>query len=349
MERPTDAFRTISEVAEDLDLPQHVLRFWETRFSQIKPMKRGGGRRYYRPDDVELLRAIRHLLYGEGYTIRGVQRILKEQGAKAVVALVREGAVRPPVVPAQPAARVEPVLSADDEVFAEEDWSQKLADARRTGADVFVMGDDWAGKFDFMAEHCHVVYLARTPEAVPAQQHRRTVLTGRWLGEHTVFLENRQMEGRPGFFVLTPLELAPGDAVLVQRGWVPRDPRDRTRVPAVPTPGEPAVQVAGVLMPPPARLYDFGDGGSGAVRQNLDLTAYAQEIGVALRPWSLQQQAEGAPDDGLARRWPAQTLDIHKHHGYAFQWFALAALLTGLYVWFQLLGPWRERRRAARG
>lgn len=191
--------------------------------------------------------------------------------------------------------------------------------------------------------------LARTPEAVPAQQHRRTVLTGRWLGERTVFLENRQMEGRPGFFVLTPLELAPGDAVLVQRGWVPRDPRDRTRVPAVPTPGEPAVQVAGVLMPPPARLYDFGDGGSGAVRQNLDLTAYAQEIGVALRPWSLQQQAEGAPDDGLARRWPAQTLDIHKHHGYAFQWFALAALLTGLYVWFQLLGPWRERRRAARG
>src|SRR6476469_6398054 len=89
MERSADAFRTISEVAEDLDLPQHVLRFWETRFSQIKPLKRGGGRRYYRPDDVELLRAIRHLLYGEGYTIRGVQRILKEQGVKAVMALVR--------------------------------------------------------------------------------------------------------------------------------------------------------------------------------------------------------------------------------------------------------------------
>ena len=89
MERSADAFRTISEVADDLDLPQHVLRFWETRFSQIKPLKRGGGRRYYRPEDVELLRAIRHLLYGEGYTIRGVQRILKEQGVKAVIALVR--------------------------------------------------------------------------------------------------------------------------------------------------------------------------------------------------------------------------------------------------------------------
>jgi DNA-binding transcriptional MerR regulator len=75
-----DAFRTISEVADELDLPQHVLRFWESRFHEIKPMKRGGGRRYYRPDDIDLLRGIRHLLYGEGYTIRGVQRILREQG-----------------------------------------------------------------------------------------------------------------------------------------------------------------------------------------------------------------------------------------------------------------------------
>ena len=75
MEKSPDAFRTISEVAADLDIPQHVLRFWETRFTQIKPMKRSGGRRYYRPDDVDLLRGIRRLLYGEGYTIRGVQRI----------------------------------------------------------------------------------------------------------------------------------------------------------------------------------------------------------------------------------------------------------------------------------
>jgi DNA-binding transcriptional MerR regulator len=87
MQKSSDAFRTISEVAEDLDLPQHVLRFWETRFNQIRPLKRGGGRRYYRPDDVELLRAIRHLLYGEGYTIKGVQKILKEQGARALIAL----------------------------------------------------------------------------------------------------------------------------------------------------------------------------------------------------------------------------------------------------------------------
>lgn len=84
MDKAPDAFRTISEVAEDLDVPQHVLRFWESRFSQIKPMKRSGGRRYYRPEDVNLLRGIRHLLYGQGYTIRGVQRILREQGIKSV-------------------------------------------------------------------------------------------------------------------------------------------------------------------------------------------------------------------------------------------------------------------------
>ena len=92
MDKSPDAFRTISEAAEDLDLPQHVLRFWETRFPQIKPLKRGGGRRYYRPDDVELLRVIKQLLYGEGYTIKGVQKLFKEQGARAVAAAKLSGA-----------------------------------------------------------------------------------------------------------------------------------------------------------------------------------------------------------------------------------------------------------------
>ena len=95
VDKAPDAFRTISEVAEDLDLPQHVLRFWETRFQQIKPMKRGGGRRYYRPDDVDLLRGIRHLLYGEGYTIRGVQRMLKDHGVKFVQSVWKADAPRP--------------------------------------------------------------------------------------------------------------------------------------------------------------------------------------------------------------------------------------------------------------
>ena len=87
MDKSPDAFRTISEVAEELDLPQHVLRFWETRFNQIKPMKRGGGRRYYRPQDVDLIKGIRHMLYDQGYTIRGVQKLLRENGNQFLVAI----------------------------------------------------------------------------------------------------------------------------------------------------------------------------------------------------------------------------------------------------------------------
>jgi DNA-binding transcriptional MerR regulator len=94
LNKAPEAFRTISEVAEGLDVPQHVLRFWETRFTQIRPMKRGGGRRYYRPNDVDLLNGIRQLLYGEGYTIRGVQRILRDHGVAHVTAIGR-GEIRP--------------------------------------------------------------------------------------------------------------------------------------------------------------------------------------------------------------------------------------------------------------
>ncbi len=96
MDKAPDAFRTISEVAEEISVPQHVLRFWESRFTQIKPLKRGGGRRYYRPDDVDLLRGVRHLLYGEGYTIRGVQRILREEGLSFVQDVWRAAAAAAP-------------------------------------------------------------------------------------------------------------------------------------------------------------------------------------------------------------------------------------------------------------
>ncbi len=92
MEKAPDAFRTISEVADEVNVPQHVLRFWESRFAQIRPLKRGGGRRYYRPEDIDLLRGVRHLLYGEGYTIRGVQRILREEGLAFVQSVWRTGA-----------------------------------------------------------------------------------------------------------------------------------------------------------------------------------------------------------------------------------------------------------------
>jgi len=108
VDKSPEAFRTISEVADDLDLPQHVLRFWETRFQQIKPLKRGGGRRYYRPDDVDLLRGIRHLLYGEGYTIRGAQRILKDHGIKFVQHVWKPGAAQPSRGVAPPVESPEP-------------------------------------------------------------------------------------------------------------------------------------------------------------------------------------------------------------------------------------------------
>ncbi|SNT16501.1 MerR HTH family regulatory protein [Tardiphaga sp. OK246] len=131
MDKAPDAFRTISEVADDLDIPQHVLRFWETRFTQIKPMKRSGGRRYYRPDDVDLLRGIRRLLYGEGYTIRGVQRILKENGIKSVQGLV-DGHAAPSFAPtsAVPAGapRVQakrPVVEEDHEEEEAEDEAER--------------------------------------------------------------------------------------------------------------------------------------------------------------------------------------------------------------------------------
>ena len=130
LDKAPDAFRTISEVADDLDIPQHVLRFWETRFSQIKPMKRSGGRRYYRPDDVDLLRGIRRLLYGEGYTIRGVQRILKEHGIKSVQGLIDGSPSTPSFAAGHEAAAHEhsehdadaaDIDAADDEDDIEED------------------------------------------------------------------------------------------------------------------------------------------------------------------------------------------------------------------------------------
>jgi DNA-binding transcriptional MerR regulator len=104
VDKAPDAFRTISEVAAELEVPQHVLRFWESRFHEIRPMKRGGGRRFYRPQDVDLLRGIRHLLYGEGYTIRGVQRILREQGQRFVQNVWQPGAPQPARMPAESAS-----------------------------------------------------------------------------------------------------------------------------------------------------------------------------------------------------------------------------------------------------
>lgn len=188
--------------------------------------------------------------------------------------------------------------------------------------------------------------LARDEQGTTDQLYRDIVVEGRWLTGHTVYLDNRPMDGRAGFYVLSPLQLADGSAVVVQRGWVPRDVHDRSAVPDVPTPAG-HVAVKARIAPPPTRLYDFGGADEGRIRQNLDLASYGREIGVTLRPLSLQQRPTlDAVGDGLKRDWPLPAVDVHKHHGYAFQWFALCALITGLYVWFQLVQPHRRRRRA---
>jgi len=124
VDKAPDAFRTISEVAAELAVPQHVLRFWESRFHEIRPMKRGGGRRFYRPQDVDLLRGIRHLLYGEGYTIRGVQRILKEQGQKFVQNVWQPGAPQP-----APASEKAPDGTQENGADWEEEGEERAADS----------------------------------------------------------------------------------------------------------------------------------------------------------------------------------------------------------------------------
>lgn len=187
--------------------------------------------------------------------------------------------------------------------------------------------------------------LATDEAAAAAQHHRAVVLQGRWITDATVWLDNRQMNGRPGFYVVTPLRLPDGSAVAVQRGWAPRDAADRTRVARPPTPdGE--VTVHGRIAPPPGRLYEFDAAASGPIRQNLDLATYSAEIRQPLRPLSIvQEDGPAPPADGLLRQWALPAADVHKHYGYAFQWFALSALVIGLYVWFQLVRP-RRRPRA---
>ncbi len=184
--------------------------------------------------------------------------------------------------------------------------------------------------------------LARTAEAAQPQMHRRVQLQGRWLAAQGIYLDNRQMNGHPGFFLVTPLLIGPDDAVLVQRGWLPRNSREREQLAAVDTPAG-TVRIEGRIAPGLARLYEFESAASGAIRQNLDIAAYARETGLALRPLVIVQ-LDGAAD-GLQRQWTPVAADVSKHHGYALQWFSLSALITGLYVWFQLIRPWRRRTR----
>lgn len=174
--------------------------------------------------------------------------------------------------------------------------------------------------------------------------HRPAQLRGVWQTAHTVFLDNRPMNGKSGFVVVTPLALeGSAQVVLVQRGWVQRDFTSRTHLPDVQTPPG-TVTVRGRIAPPPSKLYEFKGIESGRIRQNLEMSAFAAEISLPLLPVSLLQT--GASDEGLLRNWAAPNLGVEKHYGYAFQWFALCALVVALYVWFQLIHPLRLKNRA---
>ena len=181
--------------------------------------------------------------------------------------------------------------------------------------------------------------LARTPAAADAQHFRRVVLHGRWLADRTVYLDNRQMDGRVGFFIVTPLALASSGVVLVERGWAARDFVDRTVLPRFATPSG-DVTIEGAVAPSPSRLFEFADAGSGAIRQNLDIAAFARASGLDLLPLSiLQHDSAGAAPDGLLRHWPPPATDVQKHYGYAAQWFAMAVGIAFLYVWHRFIRP----------
>lgn len=183
--------------------------------------------------------------------------------------------------------------------------------------------------------------LAVSPPA--AAIHRPVVLQGRWLPGTQLFLDNRPMNGRTGFIVLSALRLEGSSAaVLVQRGWVPRDFQDRSRLPEVPPP-EGEVRVQGRLAPPPSRLFELGAGSDGPIRQNVDLSQLAGEWRVPLLGGvSVLQTDDDA--SGLIRDWPRFVGDQHKHLAYAAQWFAMSAIAAGLYLWFQILLPRLKRR-----
>ena len=175
--------------------------------------------------------------------------------------------------------------------------------------------------------------LAQLTDA-PAGMYRPVRVSGTWEASQMVYLDNRQMDGKVGFFVLTPLRLqASGQIVVVQRGWIARNFEVREQVPAVQTPPG-LVEVEGQIAPPPSKLYELGTPSAGVIRQNLDLDRFRQESGLAVSSFTIRQN--GPASEGLRRNWPAVALGVEKHYGYAFQWFALAGLIVGLYFWFHI-------------
>jgi surfeit locus 1 family protein len=250
-------------------------------------------------------------------------------------------------------------------------WQLQRASTKETLAAQIVEQNKLPALTELTQEAIKNAALTMPPDtSAQALVHRRVRLRGVWLDENTVFLENRYMAGRPGFLVVTPLQLeSSAHAVWVQRGWVPRDPADRTRLPEVPTPTG-IITVEGRVVQEISRVYALGEGSAAPTNaitastvaassapvssapnparasriwQNLpavDLGSQTQWLSVAV----LQTAASlGDAPDGLRRDWPAVDAGVAKHYGYAFQWFALCGLIMVLYVWFQLLSPRRRK------
>lgn len=175
---------------------------------------------------------------------------------------------------------------------------------------------------------------------VSAYLHRRVRLRGTW-GAPVVFLDNRQMDGKVGFYVVAPLQVE-GGAVAVQRGWAPRNFERREQLPPVATPAG-TVEIEARIAPPPAKLYDFAEAEPGPIRQNLDLARFGAQARLPLATQFSVQQL-GPPSEGLQRQWPQAASGAEKNWGYAFQWWALCALIAILYAWFQFIRPSRASR-----
>ena len=180
-------------------------------------------------------------------------------------------------------------------------------------------------------------------DATPAL-HRLVKLRGAWVADKTVFLDNRQMNAKPGFYVVTPF-VPDGSvtAVLVQRGWVARNFLNRTTLPPITTLAGP-VELTGRIAPPPGKLYELSSTDTGAIRQNLEVVQFSAETGLALVAVSIVQTDPAS--DGLLRDWPQVASTADKNYGYAFQWFGLSALISILYVWFQIGKRFKNSRCA---
>ena len=175
---------------------------------------------------------------------------------------------------------------------------------------------------------------ARDPLALA---HQPALLRGQWLADQTVYLDNRQMHDRVGFFAVTPLRLEGSDQlILVQRGWVGRNFEAREKVPAITTPPG-SVTIEGRIAPQPGKLFELGTPSVTAIRQNINLQQMHAQTLAPLMPVILVQT--GPASEGLLRDWPAVNLGVEKNYGYALQWFGMAVLMSLLYLWYQILKP----------